>query len=721
MRTIPSELLDRVKKRWQVPAENAEPKMKIYLSRGFLNELFQVFTIQEGAELTDVDVTVRRPDTTALPTEAFAIAISDGVAQVKSKPLPYDDQYSWRHQFTVSGAISGEEFVIEDITFTNGIFTDVVADGGDLILATLGGGNLWNGQSDVRYLSAGQFFDNASTRTTKAIPVKGNTQYTIVGGNRLRVRWEKALGVLVGWEDLTAPADTSTPITVTTPADATQGYFYYSNIGDLDIIIQEGTSITSSGYANTGNRISTATSLEIISNVSSTEITWGETKPENTNIIIEVGYSDSVVTRPSTWYECTNNAALPYFPTGTTGQYIWVKQTLSTTDGLSTPVLSSVSIAINYGEQSQSIVTGISSVAIEFDGFWDRDYNTRRFNFVTDEYPWLFYVQGGNLYAQHWQDDPLLLATSVTKCAAIRGWVPVAGDTTNDQGLVIAYLKTDGKMYYRSYCIQTGGLKDWEIQREVTPLGDTIDDLALFRTSDFRLGFIAEKSGNVHWTMTERNYAGMSYWPELLTGKFNGFTAIDLIEIDYVDVIAPVEHLTGRYDTLCIGLNLEADVVGACTGADITGESEITLKFSQPLAGNIARIKDLIMVSNEAMTVYYTPVSTAIGDANNKLVLTVAELLDTESASTVTVGEATIYLQPSGTGSMLPMAPFSVDASLDKDPYHLVNMTGQFNMTTINFIEIVASSTANQEVASLTGKFNGFTSIVLTKVGSVDV
>lgn len=467
MRTIPSELLNRVKKKWQVPAENADPKMKVYLSRGLQNELFQVFTIQEGGLLTDVDVTVSRPSAITLPATAYALAINNGLAQVKSKPLPYDDQYPWEAEFDVA--------------------------------------------------------------------------------------------------------------------------------------------------------------------------------------------------------------------------------------------------------------TGVTSVAIEFDGYWDRDYNTRRFNFVTEEYPWLFYVQGGNLYAKHWQDDPLLLATNVTKCAAIRGWVPVAGDTTNDQGLIIGYLKTDGKMYYRSYCIQSGGLKDWEIQREVTPLGDTIDDLALFRTNDFRLGFIAEKGGYVHWTMTERNYAGMSYWPELLTAKFNGFTTIDLIEIDYVDVIAPVEHLTGRYDALCIGLNLESDVVGTCTGADITGESEITLKFSQPLAGNIARIKDLILVSNETMTVYYTPVSTVIGDASNKLVLTVAELLDAVNASKVTVGDATIYLRPSGAGSMLPMAPFSVNASLDKDPYHLVNLTGRFNMPAINFIEIVASSTANQEAASLTGKFNGFTSIVLTKVGSGDV
>ena len=207
-----------------------------------------------------------------------------------------------------------------------------------------------------------------------------------------------------------------------------------------------------------------------------------------------------------------------------------------------------------------------------------------------------------------------------------------------------------------------------------------------------------------------------------MTGQFGGFTTIDLIEVEHSDLFAADEHLTGSYGTLCIGLNQESDVVGTCTGAEITGDSELTLEFSQPLVGNISRIKDLITVSNEAMTVYYTPISTEVGETQNELVITVAELLDTENAVKVTVGDATIYLAPSGVGSMLPMAPFNVLASLNKDPYHFVDLTGKFGgFTTVALTEIFRLDTANQEAASLTGKFNGFTSIVLTKVGSGDV
>jgi hypothetical protein len=69
---------------------------------------------------------------------------------------------------------------------------------------------------------------------------------------------------------------------------------------------------------------------------------------------------------------------------------------------------------------------------------------------------------------------------------------------------------------------------------------------------------------------------------------------------------------------------------------------------------------------------------------------------------------------------MLPMAPFSVNASLDNDPYHFVNLTGRFDMS-IDLTEILNINTANQEAASLNGEYNGFTSIILTKVGSGDV
>ena len=48
MRTIPSGLLNKIERKLQVPSQNAEPKLKVLLSKGFFNELFQVFTIPRG-------------------------------------------------------------------------------------------------------------------------------------------------------------------------------------------------------------------------------------------------------------------------------------------------------------------------------------------------------------------------------------------------------------------------------------------------------------------------------------------------------------------------------------------------------------------------------------------------------------------------------------------------------------------------------------------------
>lgn len=460
MRTIPPELLSRVKKRWQVPAENAESKMKILLSRGFLNELFQVFTIQEGSELTDVDVTVRRPDTTALPAEAYAIAINSGVAEIKSKPLPYDDQIPWVNEFNVT--------------------------------------------------------------------------------------------------------------------------------------------------------------------------------------------------------------------------------------------------------------TGVTSVAIEFDGYWDRDYNTRRFNFVTEEYPWLFYAKAGNLYAQYWQDEPTIIATDVTKVAAIRGWVPVAGDTTNDQGLIIAYLKTNGEMYYRNYCIQSNGEKNWEIQREITELGDGIDNLALFRTNDFRVGFIAEKNGEIYWTLTERNYAAMSYWPDFVTGGF-GVTKVTPTEITKDNIVTSAEYAAGEYKVICIGVNKLNLQPGTCVKSEPIDSTNLKITFNQII--KYVKVSE-IKISNVLKTFYYEIQDIDVDGYD--LIITTTTNLDLANDILIEVGDAAIFTQPAYKGSMLPMAAFSILASLLVDPYHFSYVGGYFGVDKIDVLEIHKTDTAIQNAGSLSGNF-GVSKIELVYIEGGDV
>ena len=297
MRSIPPGLLKHVKKRAQVQAENADPSLKILLSRGLVREMFQVFTVHSNEDLSDIDVTVRRTETAQLPTHAYAIYVQNGIAHVKSKPLPYDDQTPWQYEFEVGAA---------------------------------------------------------------------------------------------------------------------------------------------------------------------------------------------------------------------------------------------------------------SAVAMEFDGYWARDHKTRRFNFVTETLPWLFYVQGGTLKAQYWQGSPLNLATGVTKVAAIRGWLRVEGDQTSDQGLIVAYLKSDGTMWYRAYCRQNDGSRLWEVERQVTafPAG-TIDDFALFRTNDFRIGFIAEIAGQCYWALTTRNWAGMSVWPERIAARVCDLS-IAVHEYRYLSVSSPHEHLAASIADLII-------------------------------------------------------------------------------------------------------------------------------------------------------------------------
>jgi len=381
MRAIPSELLERVKKKWQVPAENADPAMKVYLSRGFINELFQVFTIQEGAELTDVDVTVKRTDTSAEPAEAFALAINDGVAQVKSKPLPYDDQIPWVDRMTVA-------------------------------------------------LSA-------------------------------------------------------------------------------------------------------------------------------------------------------------------------------------------------------------TAVAIEFDGYWDRDYATRRFNFVTEEYPWLFYVQGGVLYAKYWEDAEITLATDVVKVCAIRGWLPANGDQSNDQGLIVAYIKTDGLVYYRSYCIQVGGGKLWEVERNVAEVLTAATDLALFRTNDFRIGFLVTIGGVVYWLLTERNYAGMSVWPEQITAAITD-VSFDVLPIQYQDAFEPVEQITAGINdiSLLVCRPINPEVVSI---SNALNDYRILIKVNYPLSQDLTdpTLKTKFSVKDSLNTTFAI-LSTSAGADQTELYLNMVNFSSAKNDMTVT-------------------------------------------------------------------------------------
>ena len=153
-------------------------------------------------------------------------------------------------------------------------------------------------------------------------------------------------------------------------------------------------------------------------------------------------------------------------------------------------------------------------VAIEYQGTWKMNDDGQWCYLETEQYPYIFILRSGNLYVQRWQDTStrLLLAQGVSQIAACKGWQNSV-DPALDQGLVIGYLR-DGEVFYRAYCCISEGAYAWENEREVETLGNGNSSLAVFRTNDYRLGFLTEKSGRMYMTVSERTYAGMTVNPE---------------------------------------------------------------------------------------------------------------------------------------------------------------------------------------------------------------
>lgn len=163
------------------------------------------------------------------------------------------------------------------------------------------------------------------------------------------------------------------------------------------------------------------------------------------------------------------------------------------------------------GWTAQFTVGSAKAVAICFDGHWVRYKNL--WNLITDKYPYIFWVNSSNqLQGQLWSDESTKfeLATDVVRVKASRGWKNAAF-LDKDTGLVVGYIKTDGKIYYRNYCLQPDGETIWEPERQLEEFTGTAVNLNMFVTNDYRTAFIVEDSlGKIHWFITERNWAGMA-------------------------------------------------------------------------------------------------------------------------------------------------------------------------------------------------------------------
>ena len=206
---------------------------------------------------------------------------------------------------------------------------------------------------------------------------------------------------------------------------------------------------------------------------------------------------------------------------------------------------------LKTGWQPQFTLGLGSSVAIAFNGYWER--YRKLWRLITEEKPWIFWVDStGVLWRQHWDDISTLaeLDTGVTRVRAIRAWKNVTS-AENDQGVVVGYIKTDGTVWYRNYCQQVDYNYMWENARQLTQFTGTAVTLNMFITNDYRIGFTIEDSlGQVHWLITQRNWAGMGSPADSITGE--------IIDLNF-DVTGIKTHLIGLGDEKVA----DEDIVGA--------------------------------------------------------------------------------------------------------------------------------------------------------------
>lgn len=175
-----------------------------------------------------------------------------------------------------------------------------------------------------------------------------------------------------------------------------------------------------------------------------------------------------------------------------------------------------------------------TEVAIEFNGTWKIDAGKQCHYLQTELTPYIFFVNNGTLYVQHWNDTEtrITLAAGASEISVCRGWQS-SDNPLLDQGLIISYLKS-GVVYYRSLCLQESGELLWETERQVMELGSGNETLCVFRTNDFRVGFICENSGAFNYTLSSRTYAGQSVKPESVYGQIVEPCFLHMQAIEYI-------------------------------------------------------------------------------------------------------------------------------------------------------------------------------------------
>ena len=344
------------------------------------------------------------------------------------------------------------------------------------------------------------------------------------------------------------------------------------------------------------------------------------------------------------------------------------------------------------GWKDQFTLGGGVSVGLAFDGNWQRYRSAWRL--VTDEKPWIFWVDtSGVLWRQLWDDASTLsqLDTGVSYVRAIRAWRNQYSAEL-DQGIVVGYIKTDGSVWYRNYCRQADGTVIWEIARQISTVTNAVH-LNLFLTNDYRIGFCIEKlNRDIQWVITQRNWSGMALIPENIHGVL-ALNEVKLIPITYTDLKA-----TERVES-----NITFGKVNFCP-------FDVIINFTPSIIRAKRMDNHLIEIEYDT-DIYEVPNCPECFTISNNLVVTVAKfgsriLQLTTSNSLVSVGSWTVtYNGLGGINSFYSdcckpeFSSFSILAT-GEPPSVSEIITPNLSLTNINFIKCTFSNLLGEEKVS---------------------
>jgi hypothetical protein len=361
-----------------------------------------------------------------------------------------------------------------------------------------------------------------------------------------------------------------------------------------------------------------------------------------------------------------------------------------------------------------SLGNGVS-VATAFNGYWER--YRKLWRLITEEKPYISWVDNNNdLWVQYWDDgdSKFQLSSSVSKVRMIRAWKNTAIHYL-DQGVVVAYIKTDGTVWYRNYCIQENYEYAWEFEKQLTDFSGVAVNVNLFITNDYRMGFIIEDNlGQIHWLVTHRNWGGMASPAEsLITGISD--ISFSVAPISFMDWDGGIEKIDTSIED--IWFNVAEPIYPELLSISNDDEYTIRLQFNHEIDYDLKTVKTAFSVK-DSMNVNFNILSTAPGIDNSELILTLVNFNAASGNMFVTYNRNVIELDSVNQGSRFILEGFIAEFTPELIPpegFGEENLT--FSIADITFDVKRAYYTNMYEEENIETSITDI-SFVVTQVGS---